>query len=123
MLNKRQLFGRRSEDLAARHLKKLGYTILERNFKTARGEIDLVARHGQVVVFIEVKARHSDRFGHPAEAVTPVKQRKLSMAGLEYLKLKGLEEASARFDVVTIDAGTRPARIEVIANAFDLSYG
>ncbi len=123
MLNRHQRLGRQAEDLAARHLKKLGYTIVERNFKTALGEIDLVARHENDLVFVEVKARSSDRFGSPAEAVTFAKQRKLSMLALEYLRRNGLEDVSARFDVVTVDAGRRPPRVEVIANAFDLAYG
>ncbi len=123
MLNRNQRLGRRGENLAARHLKKLGYTVVERNFKTARGEIDLVARHKKDLVFVEVKSRSSNRFGSPAEAVTPAKQRRLSMVALEYIKIKGLEGMRARFDVVTVDAGCRPPRVEVIANAFDLAYG
>ncbi len=123
MLNRHQRLGREAEKLAARHLKKLGYSIVERNFKTGRGEIDLVARHRGDLVFVEVKARRSDRFGHPAEAVSFAKQRKLSMVALEYLKRNGLEQISARFDVVTVHAGCRPPQIEVIANAFDLAYG
>ena len=123
MLNRQQQFGRRSERLAAEYLKLKGYRILETNYRCGAGEIDIIAREKKTLVFIEVKARSSSRFGSPKGAVTPAKQRKISMAALEYLKRTDQTGSSARFDVVAIDtAGGTPA-IEVVKNAFALAYG
>jgi putative endonuclease len=115
-------FGRDSESLAVRHLKKRGYKIVQRNFRTRLGEIDIIARHRGVMVFVEVKARRSDRYGDPRWALTPAKRRKISMVALEYLKKHGTTQTKARFDVVTVQAKTDPPRIEVIPNAFELNY-
>ena len=123
MLNRQQQFGRRSERLAAEYLKLSGYRILETNYRCGAGEIDIIAREKQTIVFIEVKARSSNRFGSPKGAVTTAKQRKISMAALDYLKRTDQTGARARFDVVAIDtAGGTPA-IEVVKNAFALAYG
>jgi len=123
MLNRQQQFGRRSERLAAEYLKLKGYRILETNYRSPAGEIDIIARDRTTIVFVEVKARSSSRFGSPKAAVTPAKQRKISMAALEYIKRTDQAGASARFDVVAIDtAGGTPA-IEVVKNAFALAYG
>jgi putative endonuclease len=122
MLNRRQQYGQNRERLAENHLRRRGYKILERNYRTPFGEIDLVARHQKAIVFVEVKARRSRRFGLPQEAVTPTKQRKLSMAALAYLKHYGTVDTDARFDVVTVQDRFSPPRIEVISNAFELAY-
>ena len=124
MAGSKQRTGRQGEELAVRHLRRKGYKIIERNFRTRCGEIDIIAKHKGVLVFIEVKARKSMRFGDPKFAVTMDKQRKISMVALEYLKQHGGLQTSARFDVVTL----RPSgdgdvpKIEVIANAFELAY-
>jgi putative endonuclease len=123
MLNFKQLFGRNSEQRAAGHLKKLGYRILERNYRTRLGEVDIIARDGASIVFVEVKARHSRRFGPPKAAVTAAKQRKLSMVALEYLKSTGQMQAKARFDVLSIVSDAGGDRVELIKNAFQLAYG
>ena len=122
MLNRLQRFGKTSEAIAARHLKKKGYDILEKNFRTPLGEIDLIARDGNTIVFIEVKARTSDRFGSAKHAVTRKKQKKISMAALVYLKKIKQPDASARFDVVALNAHKTGDLIEIIKNAFDLTY-
>ena len=119
----RQRFGRHSEELAAAHLQRSGYQILERNYRTRVGEIDIIAKHRGTLVFVEVKARRSDRYGDPKWAVTPTKQRKLSMAALTYLKAHGAMQRSARFDVVTVQAEGGHTTIELIPNAFELAYG
>jgi len=75
MLNSRQIFGKDSESLAVKYLKKQRYKILEKNYRTPVGEIDIIAKHKGVIVFVEVKARRSDRFGDPKGAVTYKKQR------------------------------------------------
>jgi len=77
----------------------------------------------RTIVFVEVKARNTSRFGSPKGAVTPAKQRKISMAALDYLKRSGQTGASARFDVVSIDTASGKIDIEVVKNAFALAYG
>lgn len=123
MLNRQQQFGQRSERLAAEYLRRKGYRILETNYRSAVGEIDIIARDQGSIVFVEVKSRSSRRFGNPKGAVTPTKQRKISMAALDYLKRTGQEGASARFDVVAIDTASGQTDIEVVRNAFGLAYG
>lgn len=123
MLNRQQRFGRRSEHLAAEYLKLKGYRIIETNYRSRLGEIDIIARERDTLVFIEVKARSSRRFGSAKYAVTPTKQRKISMAALDYLKRSGQTGARARFDVVAIDSAPGKTDIEVVKNAFSLAYG
>lgn len=123
MLNARQQFGRLGESLAVRHLRNRGYRILARNYRNRFGEIDIVARHGDALVFVEVKARSSARFGPSRAAVDRSKQKKISMVALGYLKEHRQTDAKARFDVVCVDAGPDRPRVEVIANAFPLAYG
>ena len=123
MLNRQQQFGKRSERMAAEFLKRRGYRILETNYRSAVGEIDIIASEKGVIVFVEVKARSSNRFGSPKGAVTPAKQRKISMAALDYLKRSGQVGTSARFDVVAIDTASGNTDIEVVKNAFALAYG
>jgi len=123
MLNQRQKFGKDSESVAVRYLKKNGYTILQQNYRTKLGEIDIIAKDKQTLVFVEVKARKSDHFGHPKWAVTPKKQRKISMVALYYLKATKQQNVKARFDVVTISSLQNNPRIELIKNAFELAYG
>lgn len=121
---KRRTLGKSGEQLAARFLRKKRYRILEMNYRTSRGEIDIIARSGQVLVFTEVKTRRSDFLESPLAAVTIKKQRQISMVAQEYLNSNNLFDSEARFDVIAInlkDDG-RP-RIEHIENAFDLSYG
>src|SRR3954468_19557126 len=88
------------EDLAARELEARGYAILKRRYRVAAGEIDIVARDGATLVVVEVKARGSREFGSAAEAVTPVKQRKLIRLAEEYLMRHHLQDCPCRFDVV-----------------------
>jgi putative endonuclease len=123
MLNLRQQYGAQSESLAARLLKQRGYTILETNYRTPLGEIDIIARERGTIVFVEVKARRSLGFGDPKWAVTPKKQRKISMVALYYLKTTRQSRAKARFDVVAICSLGQPPQVEIIQNAFDLQYG
>lgn len=123
MLNRQQQFGKRSERLAAEYLKRKGYRILETNYRSAVGEIDIIASDEGTIVFVEVKSRSSKRFGSPKGAVTPAKQRKISMAALDYLKRAGQTGARARFDVVAIDTASGKTDIEVVRNAFALAYG
>jgi len=123
MLNQRQQFGKDSESLAVRHLKKNGYKILQQNYRNKLGEIDIIAKDKQTLVFVEVKARKSVHFGSPKWAVTPKKQRKISKVALYYLKATRQSNVKARFDVVAISSLQNKPRIEIIKNAFDLAYG
>lgn len=123
MLNKRQQFGKESESLAARHLKKNGYKILERNYRNELGEIDIIAKEKGVLVFVEVKAGKTPLYGNPKWAVTPKKQRKISMVALYYLKTTHQTHVKARFDVVAVSLTKKNPGIEIIKNAFDLAYG
>lgn len=121
MADRRQQFGKESESVAATRLIKMGYTILERNFRTNRGEIDIIAKEGDTIVFVEVKARKSDRFGSPKAAVTFKKQKKMSVTALSYLKATKQTHVKARFDVVAISvsASGPESDIEIIRNAFE----
>jgi len=114
--------GQEGEQLAVRHLKRLGYTIICRNYRSPLGEIDIIARHRGVLIFVEVKSRSTETFGSPKLAVTPAKQRKLSQVAWHYLQQHNLTEASARFDVVTISRSKGAPLFEVIENAFESTY-
>ncbi len=118
----RSRVGRQGEDLAFELLKEKGYKILERNYKSPLGEIDIVAREGNTLAFVEVKTRLSSDFGTAKWAVGPKKQRKLSLVALGYLKHHALLDQPARFDVVAIDLGQGQEKIELFRNAFDLAY-
>jgi putative endonuclease len=122
----RQILGESGENLACAELKRLGYVILERRYRCRVGEIDIIARQGEVTVFVEVKTREGDEFGGGREAVTAVKQRTIARVALDYMTRHRLHDRPCRFDVVVV--GTRGAtrgatsganRIEVIPNAFD----
>lgn len=112
-------FGKRGEDLACAALEQRGYAIVARGYRVRGGELDIVARDGATLVFVEVKARASREFGTAAEAVTPMKQRKLIGLAEEYLMRHHLPECACRFDVVAIHFDAPTPEIEVIQNAFD----
>lgn len=119
MPDPRHSLGRRGEELAEKHLKKLGYKIIERNHVNAVGEIDLVALDGATIVLVEVKTR--SKVGRaPAEAVDFRKRLKLSKVAGLYLAKKNWSERPARFDVVEVvaPAGAAP-EIRHIKSAFD----
>ena len=123
MRNKRQTFGAQSEDLAVWYLKKNGYKILEQNYRTQLGEIDIIAKDKKTLVFVEVKGRRSDRYGSPKWAITPQKKRQVSKVALYYLKVTKQTNVKARFDVVTVRSLESKPQIEIIKNAFELAYG
>lgn len=114
------VLGKQAEDLAASHLEARGYLVIERNFRCRYGEIDLVARHGDTIVFVEVRARRSARQGEPFETVGPRKQQRLSRLAEVWLARHGLSRVACRFDVVSVllPEGQDP-RVEVIVNAFE----
>jgi putative endonuclease len=114
--------GHEGEQLAVRHLKRLGYRIICRNYRCPLGEIDIIAHHHDVLVFVEVKSRRSQAFGSPKQAITPAKQHKLSQVAWYYLQKHDLTEAKARFDVVTVSGTEKSSYFEVIENAFESTY-
>jgi putative endonuclease len=115
----RNALGKHGEDLACAELRRLGYEILERRYRTRVGEIDIVAREGDVVVFVEVKARRGDGFGAGADAVTPWKQRRVARMAQDFVVRHRLYGRPCRFDVVAVDfAGERP-RVAVYRHAFE----
>jgi len=118
MKDPRRQLGDAGEDLAAAALKKQGYKIIERNYTTPLGEIDLIARQGGVLVFIEVKTRKSLRFGQPQDAVSPAKQARLQRLADYYLQRQRLGEVPVRFDVVGIIMSADGPKVEVFRNAF-----
>jgi putative endonuclease len=114
-----RLLGTRGEREAARFLRRQGMRVILRNYRTPQGEIDLIARDGDMLVFVEVKSR---RRGVPAEAVTPEKQRRLTLAALHFLKRhRLLDSVRGRFDIVAIvwPDDRRPPAIEHIPHAFE----
>lgn len=111
------------EDIAVAFLRGLGFSIVERNFRCVCGELDIVAREGRSVVFVEVKCRRNKLYGPPQLAVTPFKQRQISKAALVWLGKKKLHDAAARFDVVAIVLHDRALpEIEHIRDAFELAF-
>jgi putative endonuclease len=114
--------GKEGEDLALRKVESLGYTCIERNYRCSLGELDLVARDGETLVFIEIKTRKGKSLDYAKEAVHARKQRQMSKVALAYMKKNGCQDAKARFDVVVIHQQGFHTEIEVIRNAFDLAY-
>jgi len=115
---RRKSLGNLGENLALKKLKNSGYKILERNFRSKFGEIDIIAQEGDVLVFIEVKTRWSKRFGPPEEAITPRKIRRMVKAGQYYKLLHPELPDSLRLDAVVIDLSPKGKleRIEIIRN-------
>ena len=122
MLNRQQLFGKKSESTAVKYLKKKGYKILEQNYSNELGEIDIIAKDKKTLVFVEVKARRSTHFGNPKWALTSKKKRKISMVALYYLKSTRQSGVKARFDVMAMTSANDNPKIELIKNAFELAY-
>lgn len=121
MVNSFQVYGKNNESLAAVYLKRRGYCILEQNYRTRLGEIDIIAKDSETIAFIEVKSRSSVAFGSPKYAVTLQKQRKISKVALQYLKSTHQSHVRARFDVVAIFSDSGHETIELIKNAFELA--
>ncbi len=112
------------EKLAVQHLKTQGYQILAENYRFQRGEIDIIAKHEERIVFVEVKTRRSLKYGLPQSAVTEQKQRQISKIALAYLQKHNLIDTSCRFDVIAIQL-TRDLellRLEQIKSAFEFNY-
>ena len=98
--------GKLGEQMAVDYLKKKDYKILECNFKCKSGEIDIIAKYKDVLVFVEVKTRTTIKYGMPKEAVNYRKQQKIRNVALVYLKFKRLMNSSCRFDVIEVLGGS-----------------
>jgi putative endonuclease len=116
--------GQYGEEYTCRYLQNKGYQILEKNFRNKIGEIDLIAKDGKIICFIEVKTRKTLQYGAPFEAVHSTKQHKMVQMALSYLKYKFRTiDVSCRFDVISIYQPSQEQPIvEHLINAFDLSY-
>jgi putative endonuclease len=116
----RRAQGDAAEERACRHLDRSGFTIVERNFRTRGGEIDIVARKGDVLVFVEVRSREVTDFGTPEESITPAKRRRIVATARQYLsKVPPSSWREARFDVIVIEGSGDAAVLRHFPAAFD----
>ena len=122
MTRERLDLGKLGEELAFKKVKRLGYKCIVRNYRCALGEIDLIAKDGDCLVFIEIKTRRGRSLGSIKEAIDKRKKRQLSKVALAYLKSNDSCDVKSRFDVVAISLNQDKEQIEVIQNAFDLEY-
>lgn len=124
-MNRKQRIGKTGEEKACRYLKRHGFEILDRNYRIRGGEIDIIAKDGEELVFVEVKTRTDQQFGMPSEAVTQAKQRHLIDTARYYIHQKQFYQTAARFDVIEVmmdKAGIFPkVTVNHIKNAFMLS--
>jgi len=109
--------GQIAENLAARFLEKRGLTITTRNYRCRGGEIDLICRDGQALVFVEVRLRRHNGFGGAAASITTTKQRRIVLAAQHYLAMHRKHDCDCRFDCLLLD-GTSERDIEWVKNAF-----
>ena len=119
MSQHRVTLGKTGEDLACRELERRGYAILARRWRQRQGEIDIVARDGATLVFVEVKTREGHEFGEAVEAVTPLKRRRLVQLAQQYLARAHALDCACRFDVVSVQFDTPAPVVTVFQNAFD----
>lgn len=122
MTKERISLGEMGERLALKKIKRLGYKFIAKNYRCPLGEIDLIARDGDCLVFIEIKTRRGRSIGFAKEAVNRRKMRQISKAALVYMKENNCCDVKARFDVVAISIKGDKEEIEVIPDAFDLEY-
>ena len=122
MTRERLELGRRGEELALKKIKRLGYTCIARNYRCALGEVDLIAKDGDTLVFIETKTRKGVSLAYAKEAIDARKRRQLSKVALAFMKANNCCEVKSRFDVVAVSLQGNQERIEVIKNAFELAY-
>jgi putative endonuclease len=115
----RKHLGRKGERIARRYLRRRGYKILQTNYETKFGEIDIICRKKRVVIFVEVKTRFSTRFGEPEASVIYRKQRKIANVAEYYIQRNKLYNLNARFDIISIKLTSRWKRdIRHIKDAF-----
>lgn len=118
MTEEKLSLGRLGEEKALSFLKKKGYRILAQNYRCQAGEIDIIARDGKLMAFVEVKTRTSLRYGSPFLAVDLRKQKKIARTAARYLKEKGAGQRNCRFDVVGVTLLEEGEEVELIKDAF-----
>ena len=118
MTHARQRLGSAGEELACAELERLGYAVIERNYRTRSGEIDIVAADADTIVFVEVKTKTDGSFGDPVEEVTPQKQRQILSMGEWYSTCCLQPDTPCRFDVVGVDLSAMPPKITIYQDAF-----
>jgi putative endonuclease len=123
MSRARVILGKTGEDLACRELERRGYAIVARRHRQRGGELDIIARDGPTLVFVEVKARDGHAFGEAGEAVTWFKRRRITQLALDYMVRHRLSDCPCRFDVVAIHFEAEQPTIEVFQGAFDATNG
>jgi putative endonuclease len=121
MTDARVALGKIGENLAVQELERRGYAILARRYRQRSGEIDIVARDGQTLVFVEVKARTSRNFGEAAESITRLKRRRIASLAQDFIVRTRQPPSPCRFDVVSICFDTDSPSIDVFQNAFSLN--
>ena len=121
-MTQRQRLGRLGEDLARRRLEADGHTILETNYRTRSGEIDLVSQKDGILVFVEVRTRRGDAYGSPEESLTSRKRSRMSACAHEYIEATQSENREWRIDVVAVelDSQGKLIRLDVLENAVEL---
>ena len=117
-MDARPQLGRRGEDLAESVFRRLGFAIVQRNYRCRHGEIDLIARRGRVLVFCEVKTRRTDMWGTPAEAVGLRKQSRLRRLAAAWLAEHAVGRMQVRFDVVSVIVRPDQSEVTHIPDAF-----
>lgn len=123
MTRERLSLGEMGERLALKKIKRLGYKFIAKNYRCPLGEIDLIARDGDCLVFIEIKTRRGRSIGYAKEAINRRKMRQISKVALAYMKANNCCDVKARFDVIAINIKGDREEIEIIPDAFDLEYG
>ena len=122
MSRERRQLGKHGEEMARRHMENNGYTIVESNYRTGSGEVDLIARSDGVLTFVEVRTRRGAKFGSPEESITPDKRAHLVAVAQEYLAENDLQNVEWRIDVVAVELSPRGKflRLDVIENAVEM---
>lgn len=118
--DKRKELGKNGERIAQEYLKKRGYKILERNYRTKYGEIDIIAQQDSSIVFVEVRTKQSPNFGPPQLSITKSKRNQIMRTALAYINESMISDQPCRFDVIAITLDSSGTKIEHIENAFEL---
>jgi len=118
MAKDKKAFGDWGEDIAVKYLQKKGFIILHRNFRAERGEIDIIAREEDCIVFVEVKTGNSDKFGPPEERISQSKRRQLYKIANAFIQNNPMADVDYRFDAVIVDGTPNKHEIRYYENAF-----
>ncbi|MGB9594865.1 MAG: YraN family protein [Candidatus Poribacteria bacterium] len=118
LLNFKKLVGNKGESIAEDYLKQKGYKIIQKNYRCRFGEIDIIAKDQDTIVFVEVRTKQNDNFGSPQDSITPAKIEKISKTSLSFIQEKKFAGFSYRFDFIAITFSQGKPNIEHIENAF-----